>query len=75
MFLGLLDTDPLVRGRIRTQILLSSSKDIKKNLDSFCIVPSKCNKQKILEKIVFGGVLKVSDERNRIRSWSRIGIH
>jgi hypothetical protein len=39
------DTDPLVRGTdpdpdIRLRILLSSSKNSKKNLDSYCFVTS-----------------------------------
>jgi hypothetical protein len=39
MFLGLADPDPLVRVWIRI-ILLSSSKNSKKNLDSYCFVTS-----------------------------------
>jgi hypothetical protein len=62
--LGLPDPDPLVRGTVwvRIRILLSTSKNSKKNLDSYCSVlwlllnflslkkyvnvPSKSNKQK-----------------------------
>jgi hypothetical protein len=42
MFLGLLDQDPdpLVRVWIRIRILLSSSKNSKKKLDSYCFVTS-----------------------------------
>jgi hypothetical protein len=66
MFLGLLDPDPFVRGKIRIRIwiLLSSCKNSKKNLDSYYFVtlfdylslkkdvnvPSKSNKQKKLNK-------------------------
>ncbi len=88
MLLGLLDLnpDPLVwiRKRIRLQIriLLSSNKNSKKNLDSYCFVTSfrlfifknavnissKSYKQKnLIKKLVFFGVLKVNDENSRIR--------
>jgi hypothetical protein len=41
MFLGLLDPDPFVRGiRIRIWILLSLSKNSKKNLGFYCFVTS-----------------------------------
>jgi hypothetical protein len=40
MFLGLLDLDPLVRGTVQVRILLSSSNNSKKNLDSYCFVTS-----------------------------------
>jgi hypothetical protein len=71
MFLGLPDPDPLVRGMIPDPdpsiIFLSSSKNSKKNLDSYCFVtpfglfvfenevnvPSKSNKQKFFFKLVF----------------------
>jgi hypothetical protein len=61
MFLGFPDPDPLIRGTDPDPsiILLSSSKNSKKNLDSYCFVtsfglfilkyvnvPSKSNKQK-----------------------------
>ncbi len=61
MVLGLLDPDPLVRdSEVWIRILLSASKNSKKNLDSYCFVtsfglfifendvnvPSKSNKQK-----------------------------
>jgi hypothetical protein len=62
MYLGLPDPDPLVRGMDLDPsiILLTSSKNNKKNLDSYCFatsfglfifendvnVPSKSNKQK-----------------------------
>jgi hypothetical protein len=61
MFLSLLDLDPdsLVRG---TDLVLSSSKNRKKKLDSYCFVtslkndvnvPSKSNKQENFLKISF----------------------
>jgi hypothetical protein len=61
MFLGLPDPDPLVSSEVWIRILLSSSKNRKKNLDFYCFVtsfrlffifenegkmPSKSNKQK-----------------------------
>jgi hypothetical protein len=87
MFLGLLDPypDPLVRSMYRIRfpirILLSPSKNSKKNLDSYCFVtsfwhfifendvnvPSKVISKKLVKKIVFVGVLKVNDENSRIR--------
>jgi hypothetical protein len=66
----------------RIRILLSASKNSKKNLDTYCFVtsfglfifendvnvPSKSNKQKnILQNLFFVGILKVSDENSRIR--------
>jgi hypothetical protein len=36
--LGLLDPDPLARGTVRIRMLLSSSKNSKKTLDSYCFV-------------------------------------
>jgi hypothetical protein len=81
MFLGLLDPDPLVRGTD-----LPSSKNGKKNLDSYCFVtsfmtfltlkndanvPSESNKQKKYEFFVcFCLFLKVNDKN----SMSRIRI-
>jgi hypothetical protein len=77
MFLGLLDPDPLVRG-----MDLSSCKNSKTNLDSYCFVtlfdflslkndvnvPTKSNKQKnFLKKLFFVGILKENDENSRIR--------
>jgi hypothetical protein len=66
MFLGILDPDPdqLVRG-LDPDPVLSTSKNSKKNLDSYCFltsflslkndvnVPSKSNKQKTFQKISF----------------------
>jgi hypothetical protein len=69
-----------IRNRLR--ILLSSCKNSKKNLDSYYFVtlfdflslknyvnvPSDSNKQKnVFKKIVFVGILKVNDEKSRIR--------
>jgi hypothetical protein len=69
---------------IRIRILLSSCKNSKKNLDSYYFVtlfdflslenyvnvPSKSNKQKkcVKLKIIFVGILKVNDEKSRIRT-------
>ncbi len=68
--------------RIRIWMLLSSCKNSKKNLDSYYFVtlfdflslkkdvnvPSKSNKQKKFnKKLVFDGILKVSDENSRIQ--------
>ncbi len=39
-FFSVADPDPLVRGTERIRILLSSRKNIKKNLDSYCFVTS-----------------------------------
>ncbi len=80
MFLGLQDpdTDPLV---VWIRILLSSFKNIKRNLDSYYFatlfdilslkndanVPSKSNKQNIFLNYLFVGILKVNDENSRIR--------
>jgi hypothetical protein len=87
MFLGLPDPYPLVRGvnpdPDPSIILLSSSKNSKKNLDSYSFltsleflsltndvnVPSKSISRKIF---VFVGLLKVSDENSRIRIRTRI---
>jgi hypothetical protein len=87
MFCGLPDPDPLVRAEVGIWILLSLSKDSKKNLDSYRFVtslydflslkndvnvPSKSIKQKNLgKKLVFVGILKINDENSR----SRIRIH
>ncbi len=59
----------LIVFRIRIPILLSSSKNSKKNLGHFCYVTSKSNKQ----KIILCCLLKVTDENSRMRS--RIRIH
>jgi hypothetical protein len=54
---------------VRIRILPSASEKIKKRLDFYCCdfvvnLPSKRNKHK---KIFFVGVLKVIDEKSRIR--------
>ncbi len=82
MFLSL-DPDPLSEVWIRIRILLSVSKNSKKNLDSYCFVtsfglflslknnlyvPSKGNKQKtFFLNLFFVGILKVSDENLLVR--------
>ncbi len=72
---------------IRLRSLLSSSKNCKKNIDSYCLVtslwlflidenvPSKSNKRQNLEQNFFVDVLNVTDESNRIRISIRIWIH
>ncbi len=80
MFVGLPgpDPDPVIRGMDPDPVLdtnlstflLLSSKNSKKNLDSYCFVTSF---GKTFLKLVFVGVLKVNDENSRIRI--RIRIH
>ncbi len=81
------DPDPLVRGTVWIRILLSASKNSKKNLDSYCFVtlflycsfkndvnlPSKSNKQKNFTKnLFFVGNLMVNDNsRSGSESGSR----
>jgi hypothetical protein len=80
MFLGPLDPDPLIR--YGSGSFSSSSKNSKKNLDSYCFVtsfdflslindvnvPSKSTKQKnVFLNYFFVGILKVNDEYSRIR--------
>ncbi len=90
MFLGLLDPDPVVRIWIRIRILLSTSKNNKKNLDSYCFVsyfwlfifkndvnaPSKSNKQKIFNQknYYFFAVILKVNEENNSIQ-IRIRIH
>jgi hypothetical protein len=63
MFFGLLDPDPLLRGSDpdpylqRIQVLQSSNKNSKKNLDSYCFVTSynflfKKNDINVLQKLI-----------------------
>jgi hypothetical protein len=76
MFLGLPDTDPLVRviDPDPSIILLSSSERSKKNLDSYYFMTSfgllfLKNNVNLPSKIfnsLFVGVLKVNDENSRI---------
>jgi hypothetical protein len=81
MFLGLPDLDPLVRGSDPAPDPSVIKQNSKKTLDSYCFatslwlflawkndVNSKSNKHKKREKnLFFVGVLKVTDEKSRIR--------
>jgi hypothetical protein len=94
MFLGLPDPDLLVRGMDLDPdpsiIFLSSSKNSKQTLDSYCFVtsfgllilkndvnvPSKSKKQKnFFLNLFFVSVLKVNDENSRIQIRFWILIH
>jgi hypothetical protein len=79
MFLGLLDPVPLVRGMDPDRILLSSSKNSKKTLDSYCFVISfwlfvfekwkndvNVPSKSNKQKNFFIGLLKVNDENRSI---------
>ncbi len=73
MFLGLLDPDPLVRGVPTVLWLFFDFLSLKNNVN----VPSKSKNQAEFFKIIyfFVGVLKVSDENNRIRIRIRTKCH
>jgi len=79
MFLGLLDPDQSLLVRTRNQILPSTSKKSKTNLDFYCFfdflylktdinVPSNRNKLKnFLKYFFFVCILSATDEKGRIR--------